>query len=81
MKVRILSGNETGAVKDLEQTEAENAIATGYAELYDPAKDQAALDAKNASEKKFGPASRKKGSTRKSAKGKAASKKGTRRKK
>jgi hypothetical protein len=56
MKVRILSGNEMGAVKDLPQDEAENAISTGYAELYDPANDQAALDTKNASERRFTPA-------------------------
>jgi hypothetical protein len=49
VQVRILSGNATGAVKDLPQIEAENAIATGYAELYDPAKDQTKLDEKNAS--------------------------------
>jgi hypothetical protein len=50
MKVRICSGNQKGAVVDMPQTEAESAISTGFAELYDPEKDQAALDAKNASE-------------------------------
>jgi hypothetical protein len=45
MKVRIKSGNETGAVKDLPQIEAENALATGFAELVDE-KDQAELDKK-----------------------------------
>lgn len=48
MKVRILSGNQTGAVVDMPQIDAENAISTGFAELYDPKKDQAALDAKKA---------------------------------
>lgn len=32
MKVRIRSGNNAGQVVDLPGTEAENAIATGYAE-------------------------------------------------
>jgi hypothetical protein len=44
MKVRILSGNQKGAVKDLPQIEAENALATGFAELVDEKKDQAELD-------------------------------------
>lgn len=78
MKVRICSGNEKGAVKDLPQTEAENAIATGYAELYDPAKDQAALDAKNASEKTFARATKRKKAA-KSASKKSTGKKATRR--
>jgi hypothetical protein len=41
-KVRILSGNEKGAVKDLPQTESENAVATGFAELVveEPEKDE-----------------------------------------
>ena len=78
MKVRILSGNESGAVKDLPQIEAENAIATGYAELYDPAKDQAALDAKNAAAKTFAPAKREKATAKKTS---AAKKKGSGRKK
>jgi hypothetical protein len=43
MKVRIRSGNEKGVVKDLPQIEAENVIATGFAELVDE-KDQAELD-------------------------------------
>lgn len=34
MKVRILSGNQTGAVVEMPQTEAENALATGFAEVY-----------------------------------------------
>jgi len=34
MKVRICSGNQKGAVIDLPQIEAENALATGYAEAY-----------------------------------------------
>lgn len=32
MKVRILSGNQTGAVVDMPRPEAESNIATGYAE-------------------------------------------------
>jgi hypothetical protein len=45
MRVRILSGNEKGQVKDMPQTEAEVNISTGFAELADPKKDQATLDA------------------------------------
>jgi hypothetical protein len=48
MKIRILSGNDTGSIRDVPQTEAENAISTGYAELVDPKKDQPALDLKKA---------------------------------
>ena len=47
MKVRILSGNQAGAVVDMPQIEAENAIATGYAKLFDE-KDQVELDKKKA---------------------------------
>ncbi len=32
MKVRILSGNQTGAVVEMSKTEAEANISTGYAE-------------------------------------------------
>lgn len=32
MKVRILSGNDAGSIKELPQVEAENAIATGFGE-------------------------------------------------
>lgn len=32
MKVRILSGNQKGAVVEMGQTEAESAIGTGFAE-------------------------------------------------
>lgn len=34
MKVRILSGNEKGAVVEMPQLEAEAALSTGYAEEY-----------------------------------------------
>lgn len=34
VKVRILSGSQAGAVVDLSAGEAENAVATGYAESY-----------------------------------------------
>ena len=34
MKVRILSGNQAGAVVELPQTEAENALSTGFAEVF-----------------------------------------------
>jgi hypothetical protein len=59
MKVRICSGNQKGAVVDMPQTEAESSISTGFAELVDPAKDQAALDLKNASERDAEKASKK----------------------
>jgi hypothetical protein len=34
MKVRILSGNQAGAIVEMGQTEGENAVATGYAEPF-----------------------------------------------
>ena len=34
MKVRILSGNQKGAVVEMPRTEAEANIATGYCEAY-----------------------------------------------
>jgi hypothetical protein len=46
MKVRILSGNQKGAVLDQPQLEAEANISTGFAELYDPKKDQSELNKK-----------------------------------
>ena len=86
MKVRILSGNQTGTIVDMPQSEAEANISTGFAELYDPAKDQAALDAKNATEKNAAKVSKKEAKRlmkqSPSAKpAKAATKKATRRKK
>jgi len=37
MKVRIVSGNQTGAVVEMGQSEAESAIGSGYAEVFTPA--------------------------------------------
>jgi hypothetical protein len=62
MKVRICSGNQKGAVVDMPQTEAESSISSGYAELYDPAKDQTVLDATNASERNAAKVSKKEAS-------------------
>jgi hypothetical protein len=39
MKVRILSGSQAGAVVEMPATEAECAVATGYAERFVPAPD------------------------------------------
>jgi len=36
MKVRILSGNQTGAIQEVPKAEAEALISTGFAEAVDP---------------------------------------------